>query len=614
MKKLATQTKKIEDLESVVIRFAGDSGDGMQTVGDQFTDSSAILGNDICTFPDFPAEIRAPQGTLPGVSGFQIQVGSKEILTPGDSPDALVAMNPAALKVNLADLNEKGILVVNSDAFTPDNLKKAGYSENPIENGSLESKYHLVKISMTEMTKTALSDSPLKSPQKAQCKNFFALGFMYWVYDRNLDYSLGWIEKKWGKKPEVVEANTKALKAGYYYGETVEEMPTHYRVAKAIVDQGIYRKINGNEAIVLGLVTAADIAKRDLVLGSYPITPASTILEGLAKYKNFNVKTVQAEDEISAIGVAIGASFAGQIGITSTSGPGVCLKSEFMGLAVITELPLIIVSVQRGGPSTGLPTKTEQSDLLQAMFCRNGESPMPILAPKSPSDCFDIAIQAVKIAVTYNTPVMILSDGYIANGAEPWKIPSIQGLPEIEIENAEVGEEFKVYGRNPKTLARKLAIPGTPTLEHRIGGLEKNEEGSVSYDPDNHETMTALRAEKVQRVADMYPPTKVMGKTSGKLLVIGWGGTYGAITSAVDELQKEGVTVSSIHLRYINPFPKDLGKLLKSFETVLVPELNSGQLSLLLRAEYLVDTKTYSKMQGKPFTVSEIKTQITSLL
>ena len=610
---LRNQQNHSTEVDSVVIRFAGDSGDGMQTVGEQFTDASALLGNDISTFPDFPAEIRAPQGTLPGVSGFQIQLGSKEILTPGDAPDALVAMNPAALKVNLPALMPKGLLVVNIGTFTADNLKKAGYAKNPLESGEL-SEYKVIEIDMTGLCKEALKNSPLKNPQKMQCKNFFALGFMYWVYNREMDYSLRWIANKWTKKPEVVEANTKVLKAGFYYGETTESIVSNYKISKANVPPGTYRKISGNQALVMGLIAGGNLAKRGLVFGSYPITPASSILEGLAKHKNFNVKTVQAEDEISAIGIALGASFAGSIGLASTSGPGLSLKGEFLGLAVMTELPLIVINIQRGGPSTGLPTKTEQSDLLQAMHGRNGECPAPVLATASPADCFDVAIESIRIALKYKTPVLLLSDGYIGNGSEPWKIPKMVDYSSIVEENAKVGEDYVIYKRDPETLARKLAIPGTKGLEHRLGGLEKNEEGSVSYDPENHQKMVRLRDAKVKGIAKTYPKTHVNGKEKGDLLILGWGGTWGAITSAIKELQAEGISVSSVHLRYIHPLPNDLEGILKNFKKVLIPELNLGQLNSIIRSEYLIDTEVFHKVKGLPFTIQEIKNRARDIL
>jgi 2-oxoglutarate ferredoxin oxidoreductase subunit alpha len=599
-------------LNSAVVRFAGDSGDGMQVVGEQFTDSSALIGNDISTFPDFPAEIRAPQGTLPGVSGFQIQFGSRKILTPGDAPDALVVMNPAALKVNLPDLPHGGLLVVNTDAFTPANLKKAGYESNPLEDEILEDRYDLIKVQATELTKEALKDTPLKPTDKARSKNFFTLGFMYWIYGRTPEYTLNWINKKWAKRAEVADANVKALKAGYYLGETLEKKREPYQVAKAPVAPGLYRKITGNEATVIGLVAAAEQSGLGLFYAGYPITPASAILEGCAKHKNFGVVTVQAEDELAAMGVAIGAAFTGKLAVTATSGPGICLKGELMGLALSAELPVIIINVQRGGPSTGLPTKTEQSDLLLTLYGRHGESPMPVVAAKSPSDCFDAAVEAARIALTYNTPVTLLSDGYIANGSEPWSVPTVESLPSISANWAKEGEEYVTFKRDPDTLARKLAIPGTPGLEHRLGGLERDESGSVSYDADNHHNMTLLRAEKIAKI--QVPDVEVYGHNQGSVLVVGWGGTYGSITSAVDELQQQGEAVSSIHLTNINPLPKNLGQILKNFNRVLVPELNMGQLCQLLRAEYLVDAIPFNKMQGRPFAVTELKTKIKEML
>ena len=604
----------IEERDAVVVRFAGDSGDGMQTVGERFTDSSALMGNDISTLPDFPAEIRAPQGTLPGVSGFQVHFGSTEILTSGDEPDALVAMNPAALKVNIDALPAKGLLVVNTAAFTPDNLKKAGYAENPIEDPALDEKYTVVKIDITQLTLDALAESELKPTERGKCKNFFALGFMYWVYDRPMEYTTRWIESKWAKRPGIIDANLSALRAGYNFGETYELEIPRYRVTRAAAEPGTYRKISGNESLVLGLIAASECAGRDLVLGSYPITPASSILEGLAAHKNFGVKTVQAEDEIAAIGVAVGASYAGAIGVTSTSGPGLCLKAEFAGLAAITEIPLIIVNVQRGGPSTGLPTKTEQGDFLQAMYGRNGESPMPIIAAKSPGDCFNVAIEATRIALTYSTPVIILSEANIAMGSEPWRIPQVAALPDLMIEPLEEGEEYVPYRRNPETLARTLVEPGRPGFEHRLGGLEKNEAGDVSYDPQNHQKMTDLRAAKIAGIAKSIPPTFINGEPEGDVLVFGWGGTYGAITKAVDQLKDEGYKVSSLNVRHLNPLPLDIGEILSRFKKVLVPELNLGQMCMILRARYLVDCIPFNKVQGRPFTVREIKEKVLELL
>ena len=604
---MSQASDSFEEIESAVVRFAGDSGDGMQTIGERFTDSSAFAGNDIATLPDFPAEIRAPAGTLAGVSGYQLQFGSRTILTPGDEPDALVAMNPAALKANIADLPEGGLLVVNLDSFKKMNLKKAGYEINPLEDEDFRKKYQLIELDLTTLTKEALSESPLKPSDKARCKNFFALGFMCYVYGRPLEPTLNFFNQKWGKKlPEVAEANSTALKAGFNLGDTMETARNRYQLAKAVVQPGVYRKISGNEATVYGLVAGAQCAKRELLYSGYPITPASPVLEGLSALKKFGVKTVQAEDEIAAMGVAIGASFAGDLSVVATSGPGMCLKSEFIGLASITELPVVICNVQRGGPSTGLPTKTEQSDLLQSLFSRHGDCPLPVVAAHSPSDCFDSAIEACRIALTYCTPVIFLSDLYVANGAEPWLVPNASDLPAIVSKFAEPGEKYITYKRNPDTLARTQAIPGQPGLEHRIGGLEKSEDGGVSYDPENHENMTHLRAEKVERIADSLPATEIHGEEEGELLAIGWGGTYGAITSAVKAMQAEGFPVSSLHLRHLNPLPKDLGDIIGRFKKVIVPELNLGQLSFILRAKYLVDAIPLTKVQGKPFKVSEL--------
>ena len=601
-------TDSFEEIESAVVRFAGDSGDGMQTIGERFTDSSAFAGNDIATLPDFPAEIRAPAGTLAGVSGYQLQFGSRTILTPGDEPDALVAMNPAALKANIGDLPEGGMLVVNVDSFKAMNLKKAGYQSNPLEDEEFRKKYQLIELDLTTLTKDALVDSPLKPSDKARCKNFFALGFMCYVYGRPLDPTLTFFDQKWGKKlPEVAEANANVLKAGYNLGDTMETARNRYQLAKAVVQPGVYRKISGNEALVYGLVAGAKCANRELLYSGYPITPASPVLEGLSALKKYGIKTVQAEDEIAAMGVAIGASFAGDLSVVATSGPGMCLKSEFIGLASITELPVVICNVQRGGPSTGLPTKTEQSDLLQSLFSRHGDCPLPVIAAHSPSDCFDCAIEACRIALTYCTPVIFLSDLYVANGAEPWLVPNTADLPSIDVRFANPDEPYVSYRRDPVTLARTQAIPGQPGLEHRIGGLEKSEDGGVSYDPQNHENMTKLRAEKVDRIADSIPPTQLHGETEGDLLVIGWGGTYGAITSAVKAMQAEGFSVSSLHLRHLNPLPKDLGDIICKFKKVIVPELNLGQLSMILRAKFLVDAIPLTKVQGKPFKVSELR-------
>ncbi|MBK6425952.1 MAG: 2-oxoacid:acceptor oxidoreductase subunit alpha [Blastocatellia bacterium] len=605
---------EIRELDTVTIRFAGDSGDGMQLTGTQFTNTSAVIGNDISTLPDYPAEIRAPAGSLPGVSGFQINFSNRDIRTPGDAPDVLVVMNPAALKVNLCDLVDGGMIIVNTDAFTANNLRKAAYEENPLENDSLAG-YRVFHVPITSMTARALEEHGLGKKQVDQSKNFFALGLMYWLYDRPLDQTVDWIHEKFHSKPAIAEGNEAALRAGYNYGDTAELFHIHYRVRKAELPPGKYRKITGNEATAIGFVAAAELAGRPLFYGSYPITPASEILQELARHKNFGVKTFQAEDEIAAVCAAIGASFTGHIGLTGTSGPGVALKTEAIGLAVATELPLIIVNVQRGGPSTGLPTKTEQADLFQAVFGRNGECPGAVVAPATPGECFTMAIEAVRIAVDYMTPVIYLSDGYLANGAEPWRLPEMHELPKINVHFATDAENFRPYSRNPETLARLWAIPGTPGLEHRIGGIEKQDiTGNVSYDPANHEHMVRLRADKIDRIANDLPPTEVYGDPSGKVLVVGWGSTYGSITSAVEKLRAEGKAVSSIHLRHLSPLPHDVGEILSRFEHVLVPEMNLGQLAMMLRAKYLVNAIPFSKVQGRPFKISEITARVDQLL
>ncbi|NBO63620.1 MAG: 2-oxoacid:acceptor oxidoreductase subunit alpha [Acidobacteria bacterium] len=590
-----------EEVETVTIRFAGDSGDGMQITGTQFTSTSAIIGNDISTLPDFPAEIRAPAGSLPGVSGFQLNFSSQDIRTPGDEPNVLVAMNPAALKVNIGDLEKGGILVVNTDEFSEGNLKKAGYGSNPLEDGSLKG-YRLLEIPITSLTLKAVEQTKLPFKQAERCKNFYSLGLMYWLYDRPMEPTLNWINAKFAGKAEIAEANTLALQAGYNYANTTEIFNTHYRVSKAQIKPGRYRNITGNEATAIGFITASQLAERPLFYGSYPITPASDILHELSKHKNFGVKTFQAEDEIAAIGAAIGASFAGNIGLTGTSGPGVALKSEAIGLALMTELPLVIINVQRGGPSTGLPTKTEQADLLQALFGRNGESPVAVVAPATPAECFAMAIEAVRLATKYMAPVFFLSDGYLGNGSEPWEIPSIHSLPKMKVNFHTEQNGFLPYQRDEKTLSRPWAIPGTPGLEHRIGGLEKaNITGNVSYDPDNHENMVRLRAEKIQRMQQDIPELEVHGAPEGRVLVLGWGGTFGAIVTAVERLQAAGESVSCAHLRYLNPFPSNLGAVLKRFDRVIIPELNLGQLAMLVRAQFLVDAVSYTKVKGKPF-------------
>jgi 2-oxoglutarate ferredoxin oxidoreductase subunit alpha len=612
---MSDSTPGFREMKSVVVRFAGDSGDGMQIVGERFTDISVTVPNSIATFPDFPAEIRAPAGTIGGVSAFQVHFGSEKVLTPGDEPDALVAMNPAALAVHLSDLAKGGLLVVNKAAFTEDNLKMAGFASNPLDDPDLATKYQLVSLDITGMAVEALKDTSLTNRDKLRCKNFFALGFMCWVYSRPLEPTIDYINAKWAKKaPDLADANIRVLKAGYFVGETSETNRNRYMVARAEVSPGIYRKISGNEATALGLVAAAMRGGRKLLFAGYPITPATSVLETLTPLKHFGVKTVQAEDEIAAIGVALGASYAGQLGATATSGPGMCLKGEFMGLAVTTELPLVIVNVQRGGPSTGLPTKTEQSDLFQALYGRHGESPMPVIAANSPSDCFGAAFEAARIALQYSTPVILLSDGYLANGSEPWKVVDESTLPDISTPFAPLGEPYVAFKRNSETLARTQAIPGQPGLEHRIGGIEKNEKGAISYDPENHSVMTGLRAAKVAGIAKSMPPQEITGERTGKLLVIGWGGTYGAITTAVEGLRAEGFSVSSTHLRYLNPLPPDLGEIIKGFDQVLIPELNMGQLSLVIRGNYLVDAKSMTKVKGRPFKVSELREQILELL
>ncbi|MFO1464358.1 MAG: 2-oxoacid:acceptor oxidoreductase subunit alpha [bacterium] len=605
-----SQEKIRQEIDSVVIRFAGDSGDGMQLTGTQFTTTSAVLGNDISTLPDYPAEIRAPAGSLPGVSAFQLNFSSHDIRTPGDQPDVLVAMNPAALKTNLRDLPHGGLLIVNQDAFNERNLERAGYAANPLADGSLK-EYRLIALPISSLNQKALEELALTNKEKDRCKNFFALGMMYWMYDRPLDTTIHWIERQFGKKPEVARANILALKAGFHLAETSEIVSTHYKIRPARLKPGNYRNIMGNTATAIGFVTAAELAKTPLLYCTYPITPASDVLHELSKLKNFGVRTLQAEDEIAAIGAAIGGAFGGCIALTGTSGPGLALKSEALNLAVMAELPLIILNVQRGGPSTGLPTKTEQADLLQAMYGRNGESPVPIVAPATPSDCFRMAIEAVRLAVKYMTPVLYLSDGYLANGSEPWLIPERSELPNIEVRHPDraqrEGEKFLPYLRDEKTLARPWAIPGTPGLEHRIGGLEKEDRtGNVSYDPLNHEKMVHLRADKIAAIAKDIPDAEVFGKPEGELLIVGWGSTCGAITTAVERLQREGAAVSSVHLRHLHPFPKNLEAVLKGFDKVLVPELNLGQLAWLLRAKFLVDAIPLSKVQGKPFKISEI--------
>jgi len=603
----------IEEKQNVVIKFAGDSGDGMQLVGTQFTNNTASVGHDLGTFPDFPAEIRAPQGTLPGVSGFQIHFGSTEIYTPGDTYDVLVAMNAAALKSNLGNVRQGGILILNTAGFDPRNLKLSGYVTNPLDEDQL-STYLVYKIDITKLTREALLDIELGVRDKDRSKNMFVLGFIYWLYNRKPENTIQFIERRFKNNPEVKNANIKALKAGYNYGDITEAFSSRFKVKPAKMAPGTYRSITGNPALALGLIAAAQKTGLQLFYGTYPITPASDVLHELAKHKNFGVKTFQAEDEIAAICSVIGTAFGGNLGVTGTSGPGVALKAEAMGLAVMLELPLVVLNIQRAGPSTGLPTKTEQSDLLQAVYGRNGECPMPVLAASTPSSCFDIAYEAVKMAVEHMTPVMVLSDGYIANGAEPWKFPKAADLKDIDVRivrSKESEEKFMPYLRN-ENLVRQWAVPGTQGLEHRIGGLEKEDiTGNVSYDPDNHQKMVKLREEKIERIADFIPEQTIdSGKDKGKVLVLGWGSTFGAIKSAVTELIEEGFEVSHAHLKYIKPLPKNLGKLISQFDQVLIPEINNGQLIKLIRDKYLIDAKGFHKIKGTPITKNELKEEI----
>ncbi|MCC6493205.1 MAG: 2-oxoacid:acceptor oxidoreductase subunit alpha [Pirellulales bacterium] len=609
-------SKPVAQLEDATVRFCGDSGDGMQLAGTQFTNTSALAGNDVATFPDFPAEIRAPRGTKAGVSGFQVHFSSSDIYTPGDTVDALVAMNPAALITNLGDLREGGVLLINKDAFDKKGMEQAGYKTNPLEDGSLD-KYKMHAVEMTKLNRLAVEGLGLSQKEADLCRNFFAMGLVFWLYDRSLEPTLRFIAQKFGKRPEVAQANTASLKAGYNYGETVEAMNTQYTVAPAKLPAGKYRNIMGNTALAYGLITAARQSNKRLFLGAYPITPASDILHELSNHKNFDVLTFQAEDEIAAVTATVGAAFAGEMAVTASSGPGIALKAEAMGLAVMTELPMLVINVQRGGPSTGLPTKTEQADLFQAMFGRNGECPMPVIAASSPADCFYAVQEAWRIAVRFMTPVILLTDGYIANGSEPWRIPSLADLPKLEITHPagpNNGDAFLPYARNER-LARPWAVPGTPGLMHRSGGLEKQDgTGNVSYDPLNHEHMVHTRAKKVALVADDVPLQALDGPAQGDLLVVSWGGTYGACATAVHKVQKRGLSVSHCHLRYLNPFPKNLGDILQSFRTVLVPELNLGQLRTFLRAQYLIDAMGHNKVQGKPFSVAELVEKIETLL
>jgi 2-oxoglutarate ferredoxin oxidoreductase subunit alpha len=604
----------VQELDRVTIRFAGDSGDGMQLTGTQFTRAAAVFGNDISTLPDYPAEIRAPAGSLPGVSGFQISFSSSEIHTPGDAPDVLVAMNPAALRTNVKDLVPGGAIIVNSDAFTPPNLAKAGYASNPLVDGSLKP-YMVFEIPVSTLNARALEGLDMTSKQVDLTKNFFALGVMFWLYERSMEPTLRWIEEKFGSRAVVAEANRRALAAGYAFGETTELFHTRYIVPAAHLAPGTYRNVTGNEATALGCVVASTLAERPLVYATYPITPASDILHQLSGYKNYGIKTFQAEDEIAAIGAALGASYGGALGLTGTSGPGMALKAEMLGLAVMVELPLVVVNVQRGGPSTGLPTKTEQADLLQALYGRNGESPLAVVAPASPADCFDMAIEAWRIALKYMTPVVILSDAFLANGTEPWKVPGLAELPDLRVPNRTDGAGFYPYLRDEETLARPWVVPGTPGLEHRIGGLEKLDIlGTVSYDPDNHHRMSLLRAEKVARIAGDIAPLEVFGPPAGDLLILGWGSTFGAIRSAVERLGALGRSVAHAHLRHLNPLPPNTGDVVRSYRTVLIPEVNLGQLRTVIRAEYLVDAVGFNLVRGKPFAIGEIEAKAEQLL
>jgi 2-oxoglutarate ferredoxin oxidoreductase subunit alpha len=625
-------TKQVKQLDRVIIRFAGDSGDGMQLTGDRFTQETATFGNDLSTLPNFPAEIRAPQGTLPGVSSFQVHFADHDILTPGDAPDVLVAMNPAALRANLGDIKHGATIIVDSHDFTARNLTKAGYADNPLENDALD-EYDVHPVDLTGMTVEAVKEFGLSRKDAARAKNMFALGLLSWMYGRPTDSTISFLERRFAKAPDIRDANVTAFKAGWNFGETTEAFVVQYEIKPAPMRTGTYRNITGNLALAYGLIAGSTQSGLPLFLGSYPITPASDILHELSKHKRFGVTTFQAEDEIAGVGAALGAAFGGSLGVTTTSGPGIALKSETIGLAVMMELPLLVVDVQRGGPSTGLPTKTEQADLLQAMFGRNGEAPVPIIAPRSPADCFDAAVEAARIAVTYRTPVMLLSDGYLANGSEPWAIPDVEDLPVIDpgfatepnrtVTDAKTGEdkqEFWPYVRDEKTLARPWAIPGTPGLEHRIGGLEKGDgHGNISYDPANHDLMVRTRAAKVERISADLPPLEVddpsaQDGSGARVLVLGWGSTYGPIGAAVRQVRDSGLRVAQAHLRHLNPFPRDLGEVLKRYDAVLVPEMNLGQLSMLLRARYLVDVHGYNHVRGLPLRAAELADAITELI
>ncbi len=610
-------TKKVEHLEGVIIRFAGDSGDGMQLTGDRFTSETAALGNDLATFPDFPAEIRAPAGSLPGVSGFQVHFADHDILTAGDRPDVLVAMNPAALKTNLRDVPKGGTIIVNTDAFNDRTLQKAGYAENPLEDGSLAD-YHVHEVALTSMTVGALKGIEGVTPREAErSKNFFALGLMSWLYHRPTEGTIGFISAKFARRPEIVEANTRAFRAGWNYGETSEDFAVSYEVAPAPLAPGTYRQITGNTALSYGLIAASKLSGLPLFLGAYPITPASSILEELAGRKEFGIVTFQAEDEIAAVGAAVGAAFGGALGVTASAGPGVVLKAETVGLAIALELPLLILDIQRAGPSTGMPTKPEQADLLMVLFGRNGESPVPVVAASTPSQCFDAAIEAARIALKYRTPVYLLSDAYLANGSEPWLIPDVDALPDISTSFAEAnGDAFEPYRRDPVTLARPWAIPGTKGLEHRIGGLEKADvTGAISYDPDNHDQMVRLRAQKVAGIAADIPELEVDDPDGdADLLVVGWGSTYGPIVAGVRRVRKQGLKVAHAHVHHVNPLPRNTGDVLRSYRKVLVPEMNLGQLAMLLRAEFLVDVVSYTRVRGRPLGARELEDAIVAMV
>ncbi len=601
------QPKKSEHIERVAIRFTGDSGDGMQLTGTKFTESTALAGNDLSTLPDFPAEIRAPAGTLAGVSGFQIHFSSSDVRTPADRPDVLVAFNPAALRANVGDLRPGGMVILNSDAFNQKSLARAGYTEDPLPE--LRERYRMVEIPITRLNREALKELNLSARDADRCKNFFALGMMYWLYSRPMEPTLRWLERRF--KGDILDANTRVLKAGHAFGETTEAFPVSYVVPRAKIEPGTYRNITGNSALAWGIVAASVQMDQPVFLGAYPITPASDVLHEVARHKGFRVKTFQAEDEIAAISSAIGASFAGQLGVCTTSGPGMVLKQEALNLAIMAELPLVVVDIQRAGPSTGMPTKIEQGDLLLCLYGRNSESPVPVLAPVSPGDCFHTMLDAFRLAVRFMTPVVVLSDSYLANSAEPWKIPDAETLERYEVRFAEPSSDFLPYARDPETLSRAWAVPGTPGLEHRIGGLSKEDgTGNVSYDPENNERMMKLRAEKVARIAQALPPAETLGPDQGELLVIGWGGTQGAITAAVEAARNDGCDVSGLQLRSLNPFPANLGELLSRFRRILVAELNEGQLVRLLRAEFLVPAQSFPKRKGQPFLVSEIREAI----